>query len=140
MPISEAHAGRSYPTSMPYKVSRAKIAEFATALGDKNPAYRGTSPVAPPTFAIVLAAAAWRTMFADPELDIEYSRAVHGDQKFTWQRLLRAGDEVVSTLTIEKVRRRGPAAFITIAVRVSTTEGEPVCTAISTLVHTDEAA
>lgn len=140
MSISEAHAGRRYPTSMPYKVSRAKIAEFAAALGDTNPAYGGLTPVAPPTFGIVLAAAAWRTMFDDPELDIEYSRAVHGEQRFNWHRLLRAGDEVVSTLTIEKVRRRGPAAFITIAVQVSTTEGEDVCTAISTLVHTDEAA
>jgi acyl dehydratase len=140
MSISEAHAGRSYPVSVPYQVSRAKIAEFAGALGDSNPAYSGTTPIAPPTFGIVLAAAAWRAMFDDPELGIEYSRTVHAEQRFTWQRLLRAGDEVVATLTIEKVRRRGPAAFITIAVQVSTVEGEDVCTAISTLVHTDEAA
>ena len=56
MAITEAHAGRRYPPNDPYQVSAAKIAEFATALGDDNPRYRGDSPIAPPTFAVVIAA------------------------------------------------------------------------------------
>ena len=57
MPISPEHVGRSYPATKPYRVSRAKIAEFATALGDQNPAYFDEdSPIAPPTFAAVIAA------------------------------------------------------------------------------------
>ena len=140
MPISEDHVGRSYPATAPYEVSRAKIAEFASALGDAdNPAYAGEVPVAPPTFAVVLASAAWDAMFADPELALSLSRTVHVDQKFTWQRPLRAGDEVTATLTIEKVRARGATAIITIAVALSTTSGETLCTAASTLMHTSEA-
>lgn len=137
MPISDAHVGRSYPATAPYEVSRAKIAEFAAALDDAdNPAYSGENPIAPPTFAAVLAAAAWDPLFDDPELDLSLSRTVHGDQRFAWQRPLRAGDQVTATLTIEKVRVRGAAAFVTIAVVLSTTAGEQLCTASSTLVHT----
>jgi acyl dehydratase len=141
MPISDAHVGRSYPATAPYEVSRAKIAEFAAALGDAdNPAYAGDDPIAPPTFAAVLAAAAWDGLFDDPELGLSLSRTVHADQRFAWRRPLRAGDLVSATLTIEKVRVRGAAAFVTIAVVLSTTDGEELCTASSTLVHTNEVA
>lgn len=141
MPISEAHVGRSYPASEPYQVSRAKIAEFAAALGDAgNPAYRGETPVAPPTFAVLLSSAAWGALFDDPELDLALSRTVHTDQRFTWSRPLRAGDEITAQLTIEQVRLRGPMAIVTIAVRLATTGGEGVCTATSTLMHRAVAA
>lgn len=141
MPISDIHVGRSYPATEPYPVSRAKIAEFARALGDgDNPAYNGENPVAPPTFAAVLAAAAWDGLFADPELELALSRTVHVDQRFAWQRPLRAGDLVRSALTIDKVRLRANTAIITISVLLDTPEGERLCTATSTLMHTAEAA
>nr|WP_300146369.1 MaoC family dehydratase N-terminal domain-containing protein [Propionicimonas sp.] len=143
MPISEDHAGRTYPATAPYEVSRAKIAEFAAALGDAdNPAYAGDAPIAPPTFAVVLASAAWDAMFADPELELSLSRTVHADQRFDWRRPLRAGDEVTATLGIAKVRVRGAMAIITIAVELANASGEVLCTATSTLVHTatEEAA
>lgn len=137
MPITEQHVGRSYPATAPYEVSRAKIAEFAAALGEGgNPAYHGPTAIAPPTFAVLLAAAAWDGLFNDPELELSLSRTVHADQRFTWLRPLRAGDEVLAELTIEKLRLRGPSAIITIAVTLSTTGGEQLATATSTLMHT----
>lgn len=141
MPISEAHVGRTYPATAAYQVSRAKIAEFAAALGDAAaPAYSGDDPIAPPTFAVVLSSAAWDAMFADPELGLSLSRTVHVDQRFAWRRPLHAGDDVTATLTIEKVRARGATAIITIAVELATTGGESLCTATSTLMHTAEEA
>ena len=56
MPISAEHAGRTYDPAPAYRVSRAKIAEFARAIQDENPAYFGDHPIAPPTFAAVIAA------------------------------------------------------------------------------------
>lgn len=136
MPISEAHVGRSYPPTPAYAVGHAKIAEFADALGDDNPAYRGPAPVAPPTFAAILAAEAWGALFADPDLDLALHRTMHADQRFAWRRPLRAGDEVTATLRIDKVRSRGATAFVTLSVLLATPAGEEVCTATSTLVHT----
>ena len=83
-PSPQAHAGRRYPPTAPYEVSAAKIAEFADALGDANPAYRASAPIAPPTFVAVVSSAAWEPMFDDPELELALRRVVHGDQRFRY--------------------------------------------------------
>ena len=138
MSITAGHAGRSYPRTAPYEVSAAKIAEFAAALHDDNPAYRGDRPVAPPTFAAVLSAAAWQAMFDDPELGLALARTVHADQQFRFERPLYAGDRVTAALSIDKVRSRGPADIISSSVRIATEDGELVCTAAATFYHTRE--
>ncbi|GAA1388603.1 FAS1-like dehydratase domain-containing protein [Luteococcus peritonei] len=145
MPITPEHVGRSYPPTEPYRVSRAKIAEFAQALGgrdggDPNPAYAGSSPVAPPTFAMVIGARAWQALFDDPELDLALMRTMHADQRFDWARPMREGDDVVARLTIEKVRSRGATDMVTVAVRMQTVDGEDLCIATSQLIHTREDA
>lgn len=134
--ISESHAGRSYPPTEPYEVTGAKITEFAAALGDDNPAYRGATPIAPPTFAAVIAGQAWGALWADEELGLALRRIVHGDQRLTHLRALRAGDRVTATLTIDRVRSRGGADIINSSVRLTTVDGEEVCTAASTFMHT----
>ncbi|WP_028709140.1 FAS1-like dehydratase domain-containing protein [Propionicicella superfundia] len=140
MPISESHVGRVYPATEPYVVSAAKVHEFAAALQDDSPAYTGSDPIAPPTFAMVIGAAAWGALFSDPELGLELRRTVHGEQRFDWDRPLRTGDAVTGTLSITKFRARGATEMITIAVEVATTEGERICTATSTLIHNREVA
>ena len=140
VPITEDHAGRTYPPTAPYEVSAAKIAEFAAALGDANPAYAGETPDAPPTFAAVLGAAAWDALFADPELDLSLQRVVHADQTFVWHRPLRAGDTVTGVLSIDKVRRRGAMEIVGVTVRLMTLGGEPVVDSSSTFIHTRAAS
>jgi acyl dehydratase len=140
MAISEEHVGRSYPPTAPYVVSAAKIAEFAAAIGDDNPAYAGTEPMAPPTFVAVISSAAWQAMFDDPELGLALRRIVHGDQRFQYTRALRAGDTVTAQLTIDKVRTRGTADIISSSVEVRTLDQELVCTASATFFHSHEAA
>jgi acyl dehydratase len=140
MAITEAHAGRRYPPCDPYEVSAAKIVEFATALGDDNPRYRGESPMAPPTFAAVISARAWDQLFSDPELGISLERVVHGDQRFTFMRPLHAGDVVIATITIDKVRVRSGSELISTTVDVASRDGEPICTAQATFAHARAAA
>jgi len=136
VPITADHVGRTYPPTAPYEVSAAKIAEFAAALGDPNPAYSGEAPVAPPTFAAVIGAAAWDGLFADPELDLSLQRVVHADQTFVWHRPLRTGDTVTGVLSIDKVRCRGAMEIVGVTVRMATLDGEPVVDSSSTFVHT----
>jgi hypothetical protein len=140
MAITEAHAGRRYPPCDPYQVSAAKITEFATALGDDNPRYRGDSPMAPPTFAAVISAPAWNQVFGDPELDLSLERIVHGDQRFTFMRPLHAGDVVIATVRIDKVRVRSGSELISATVDITGREGEPVCSVQATFAHAREAA
>jgi acyl dehydratase len=140
MTITADHAGRRYPPTPPYQVSAAKVAEFARALGDAdNPSYSGEQPIAPPTFVAVISSAAWETMFDDPELGLALRRIVHGDQRFTYRRPLRAGDTVHATWTIDKVRNRGASDIISSSVEVETLSGELICTAEATFFHSHEA-
>ena len=143
MPIDPSYAGRTYPPTEPYEVGVEKIREFAAALGDDNPAYRDRvaaaalghpDVIAPPTFPFVLTFQASRRMIEDPDLGIDYSRVVHGDQKFAHTRPVRAGDALTVTVTLETVRSAGGHDMITSRSDVATVEGEHVVTAWSTLV------
>lgn len=135
MPISTEHAGRSYPP-LRYRVTAAKIAEFAAALGDANPAYAGADAIAPPTFPVVLAG--WDAVFGDPELGLALNRTIHVEQKFAYARPLRAGEEVEAIVTIAGVRVRGQVDMVTVATDITATNGEHVCMMTSSLFHTRE--
>ena len=143
MPIDPSYAGRSYPPTDPYEVGIEKIREFADAIGDPNPAYRDREAakalghpdvIAPPTFAFVLTFTASRVIINDPDLGIDYSRVVHGEQRFAHARPVRAGDLLSVTVTLDSVRSAGGHSMVTSRSDVATVEGEHVCTAWSTLV------
>jgi acyl dehydratase len=143
MALDAGLVGRSYPPSAVYEVGRAKIAEFATALGDDDPVHRDAAAaraagypdvIAPPTFAIVVTLGAADVVLADPDVELDYSRVVHGEQRFTHHRPIRAGDRLVTTTAIEAVRSVGGNDLLTTRVEVATEGGEPVCTATSMLV------
>jgi acyl dehydratase len=116
-------------------VTPERIAAFAAALGDPNPAYRGADPIAPPTFAMVVAAQTWDQLFGDPNLDLQLKRTMHTEQRFTFNRPIVAGDILQAALSISSVRIRGAAEFIGISAALTDAAGEVVCTADSTLLH-----
>jgi acyl dehydratase len=143
VPLDQSFVGRTYPPTPPYEVGREKIREFAEAIGDDNPAYRDPEAaralgypdvIAPPTFGIVLSMTAGRQVIADPELGLDYSRVVHGEQRFVITRPIRAGDRLTVTVTVENIRAAAGNDMITTRGDVATVDGEPVFTAYSTLV------
>jgi len=143
MAVNASFTGRTYPATPPYAVGREKIREFAEAVGADDPVHtdrtharaRGYRDViAPPTFAVLIAQKCDRQLIADPEAGIDFSRVVHGEQRFVHHRPLTAGDEIVGVLTVDSVRQAGGHAMVTSRSELSTIEGEPVCTAISTIV------
>jgi len=142
--VNQDYAGRSFPATEPYEVSRVKIAEFANAIGDPNPVYRDRDAavavgypdvIAPPTFPIVVTMAASGQAIADPGLGINYALVVHGEQRFSYARPLRAGDVVTAQSTIETIKTLGRNVVMTTRTEVRTVGGEQVCTAFSTLVE-----
>jgi acyl dehydratase len=141
--LNQDYAGRSYPAGETYEVGLEKIREFATAIGDDNPAYHDVaaaqalghrSLVAPPTFAFVITFAATRVAIADPGLGLDYSRVVHGEQRFSYTRPLVAGDRVRVTTTLESVRSAAGNDMVTARCDVADEAGEHVVSAWSTLV------
>ncbi|TDB94472.1 MaoC family dehydratase, partial [Micromonospora fluostatini] len=73
-------------------------------------------------------------VFTDPELGVDFSRVVPGDQRFAYVRPVVAGDELVCHLTIEEITQRGGHDFLTTRTEVVTTAGEPVVTMWSKIV------
>jgi acyl dehydratase len=143
MALDAGLVGRSYPPSAVYEVGREKIVEFAVALSDPDPVYRDPEAaraaghpdvIAPPTFAIVVSMGAGNVVIEDPDVDIDYSRVVHGEQSFTHHRPIRAGDRLVATASIAAVRSVAGNDMLTTRVDLATEAGEPVCTATSLLV------
>lgn len=143
MPLEESFVGRRYPTSPPYEVGRAKIREFADVIKDESPLYRDRDAakaagypdvIAPPTFAFILGMQALAVVVNDPQLGLDFSRVVHGQQEFTHHRPIRAGDELVTDVCIDDIKARAGNDFITVRLEIGTVGGEPVCTASSMLV------
>ena len=144
MPVNPDYVGRSFPPSEPYEVSRVKIAEFAQAIGDLSPLCRDRQAaqaagypdvIAPPTFAIVISMASSGHAIADEDLGLDYSMVVHGEQRFEHSRPLHAGDVVVAQTTITDITPRRSMTMLTTRTDITTTGGEHVCTALSTLVE-----
>ena len=144
MAINPDYEGRTFEPSEPYEVSRVKIAEFATAIGDSSPLCRDRSAaqaagypdvIAPPTFAIVVTAASTAKLIADPGLGVNYAMVVHGEQRFTHSRPLRAGDVVVTQSTIESINQIRSMTTMATVTEIRTVDGEHVCTARSIAVE-----
>ncbi|MEV8096657.1 MaoC family dehydratase N-terminal domain-containing protein [Kitasatospora sp. NPDC085879] len=143
MPLDPSFIGRTYPPTAPYEVGREKIREFAVAVGDANPAY--TDPeaakafghpdvIAPPTFPFVITYSAAAQVVTDPELGLDYSRVVHGDQKFAYTRPVRAGDRLTVTVTIDSIKSLAGNDVLSVRGEVNDESGEHVVTSVMTLV------
>ena len=143
MAVDPSFVGRSYPPTEPFEVGREKIREFADAINDLNPVYRSRAAaqelghpdvIAPPTFAVIITLRAGHQVILDPELGIDYSRVVHGEQRFVHARPITAGDVLQVVLTIESIRQAAGNDIVSTRSDVATVEGEHVLTAYSTLV------
>ena len=127
----------------PYVVGREKVREFASAVFTNAPIHHDVSAaqaagyqdlVAPPTFPIVIQEKTLQQLLSHPGAGIDFSRVVHGDQKFEYQRPLVAGDQVVATLRVTKIQSLGGHTMVTSESTITTTAGELVVVATSTLV------
>ncbi|HYN97439.1 MAG TPA: MaoC family dehydratase N-terminal domain-containing protein [Pilimelia sp.] len=143
MPLDPSFVGREYPPTAPYQVGREKIREFATAIGATDAAHHDPAAarelghpdvIAPPTFPVVVTWAATQQLINDPALGLDFSRVVHGDQRFAYTRPVVAGDELVCVNTVEQIIARAGNDFITTRTDVRTVDGEPVATAWARLV------
>lgn len=135
--------GRVYPPTPPYLVGREKVREFARAVLSESPLHHDVAAataagyadlVAPPTFPIVVQDATLQQLLADPEAAVDFSRVVHGDQRFTYTRPIIAGDELVGQMTVTSVKSLGGNSMVTSSTEITDAAGAHVVTAISTLV------
>lgn len=128
-PLSERLAGRSL-TSEAYVVTAERVAEYAASIGAE---YTG-GPV-PATFPIVPVLAGLQELLDDPTIAVPAERLLHGEQRFTYTRLVVPGDELTTTVTVRDVRNFGAGDVITVHAELSDAEGHHVLSAETVLVH-----
>ena len=139
MAIESSLAGRVYPPQA-YDVSREKIREFADAIGDPSPVYRDPQVaaesgfldvIAPPTFAMLPVLRGFDQLVAD--VGVTYAQVIHVNQGFVHRRAIRAGDQLLTTTTLDSVRSVAGNDLVGIRCEIAAESGEPVCTATATL-------
>ena len=149
MPVNPELVGRDFPATAPYLVGREKVREFARAVFATAPLHHDPEAaraagyadvVAPPTFPIVVAEATLQQLLAEPDAGIDFSRVVHGDQRFTYSRPIVAGDELTATLRVTSIKTLGGNSMVTSESSMVDARGEHVVTSVSTLVIRGEDA
>ena len=135
--------GRTFPPTAPYEVGREAIRAFATAIGENHPSCHDVDAavalghpdlVAPPTFAVLLTLPAVEQVARDPDVGLDYARVVHREQQFAHHRSIRAGDVLTTRVTVMELKSVAGHEVLVTREEISTIDGEPVCTATTTLV------
>lgn len=90
--------GRTFTGAELVSVTQSEITAFALAIGETD------FSVAPPTFSIRITLAQSQSLLSDPDVGLDWSRVVHGDQKFKIQRPIIAGDILRCSSTIENYK------------------------------------
>lgn len=95
-----------------FAVERGAIRKFAAAIGDPHPVYQ-QGDVAPPTFPTT-----FRVRI--PGLDqIDPARFIHGNEEYTYERPLRAGDVITcQRRVVDMFERQGKLGQMTFVVSV----------------------
>jgi len=136
-----AAVGRtSHPVS--YLVEAGHVRRFADAIGDPSPIYRELAAAqaaghpripAPPTFATAL-----RSLDPREGLDIDWTKLLHGEQEFSYQRPLYCGDRVSVIGRISeayvKEGKAGPMDMMVIETQATDEQGAPVYSARALIV------
>jgi acyl dehydratase len=130
--LNLAFLNRSYPSLETFKVDQEKINAFSDAIGDNNDYVK--QGFASPTYLISIQMGAMEVALFDPELGLDYSKVVHGEQSFEYKKPVKAGDELSFISTIEAIKSKVGNDFITIRSDVKDAAGNEVATLKATLI------
>ena len=88
--------GSTFAGATSTTITSESISSFALALGESD------THIAPPTYAITISLEQSQSVLEGSGLD--WSRVVHGDQRFAINKPLKAGNEITCNSTIESAR------------------------------------
>jgi hypothetical protein len=119
--------GSTFAGTESVTVSQSEIETFCAVIGESN------TTIAPPTFTIRITLTQFEEILTRPEIGLDWSRLVHGDQKFEIFSSVKAGDNLTCAATIESYRLAAGNEIVSVRSDLKR-EGELVISAWSTLV------
>ena len=90
--------GRTFAGADSITILQSQIDAFAAVIGEAN------TDIAPPTFTIRISLDQFQNILTKPEIGLDWSRLVHGDQKFEIFSSVKAGDSLSCSATIDSYR------------------------------------
>jgi|UniRef100_UPI004049B652 hypothetical protein len=90
--------GRTFAGADSIQISQSEIDAFAVVIGETD------TSIASPTFTIRISLDQFQNILTKPEIGLDWSRLVHGDQKFEIFSQVKAGDNLRCSATIESYR------------------------------------
>jgi hypothetical protein len=119
--------GRTFAGTDVITISQSEIDSFCAVIGETD------TKIAPPTFTIRITLTQFEEILTQPEIGLDWSRLVHGDQKFEIFSPVSAGDGLTCAATIESYRVAAGNEIVTVRSDLHR-QGELVVSAWSTLV------
>ena len=89
-------------------VSQSEVDAFCAVIGESD------TTIAPPTFTIRITLTQFEEILTRPEIGLDWSRLVHGDQKFEIFAPVKPGDELKCNATIESYRVAAGNEIVTV--------------------------
>jgi acyl dehydratase len=100
--------GRTFEGAGSVSVTQSEIDAFAAVIGEID------TSVAPPTFSIRISLEQSQSILSDPSIGLDWTRVVHGDQKFEIFTPIKAGDTFTCSSTIESYRVAAGNEIVTV--------------------------
>jgi acyl dehydratase len=100
--------GRTFEGADSITVTQAEIDAFCAVIGETN------TSVAPPTFSIRITLDQMQKILSGSDVNLDWSRLVHGDQRFEINRPIKAGDSLTCSSTIESYRVAAGNEIVTV--------------------------
>jgi acyl dehydratase len=119
--------GKEYPEQR-FTVERGHVERFSRALG-------ASARIVPPTFVSAAEFVSFPAIVGDPELALDFSRVLHADQEYTFERPLRVGETLCVRSRIAGARAKGGRSFLTIETTLVDDAGATVVTARTTMLE-----
>jgi acyl dehydratase len=136
MALNRACIGREYPP-VKSQVSLEAIERYARACNETNCRYynRGDprEVVAPPLFGATLCFLSVLAATGDPEVGVDVTRLVHGEQEMEFYRPIHPGDEMISRSRIATIETRATGEAMAIELELRDAAGDLVQRAINTV-------
>ena len=98
--------GRTYKGTE-VEIKQSEIDAFANVLAEAD------TSIAPPTFSIRISLEQSQNILTSPEVGINWDRIVHGEQRFQFNKPLKAGDLVRCEVTLEGYKQMAGNEFVT---------------------------
>jgi len=125
--MNVAAEGKVY-AEVPFHVDADRVRAFRAVFGERR-------DVVPPTFLTAAEFTVFPSIVSDPDIALDFTRIVHGEQEYELRRPLVVGEALALRPRISSARNKGGHGFLTIETEVRDASGEVVAVCRASMIE-----